>query len=74
MTRDELVNLIAYKIYEIRSKRQFDSGGAETDWALAQRAVEHFENPDPSNWVWRYREGDFKDFEEIYKQYETQST
>ena len=62
----ELIEKIAYELHLIRKKRKEGDDPAQ-DWITACRLVEHFQKPEPSNWLWRYRDDDYMKFSELYE-------
>ena len=61
-----LVQRIANELYQIRLKRN-EPGTADSDWRQSEGIVAHFDNPDTQNWLWRYRDEDYRKWAELYE-------
>ena len=63
---NRLIEKIAYELYLIRRKRN-EGNDPALDWLTACRIVDHFQFPDRSNFIWRYRDQDYERFAELYE-------
>lgn len=61
----ELVKRIAYDLYHIRKKRGWEDDPI-ADFNMAVNIVRHFEDPNTTGWLYRYRDEDYSKYREFY--------
>ena len=58
-------SILANAIYHKRIKCSLDSGDSDSDWSLAEKALNHFETPYRDSY-WMYVEEDYNEYRRLF--------